>query len=120
MCEHAGHLDIAVMPVDTPVWNDARAELAKRTGFCTMCATHFPVTGEIELPDSLDLDQAPSKWCEIIGVLLGVGALFLLLSPVFWMGTELPKGQRISAAYENAGLYHRVYPACRFGFGRMR
>jgi hypothetical protein len=45
-----------------------------------------PVTGEIALPDTLEQAEAPSKWYEIFGVLLGVGALFLLLSLVSYGG----------------------------------
>jgi len=46
--DEAGHLDIASMPIDSPVWRDARETLARRIGFCTICATHFPVSGQID------------------------------------------------------------------------
>ena len=49
-----------------------------------------------------------------------VGLTFILLAPVFWIGTELPEARQIARAPENAQLYERVYPALLYGFGRLR
>ncbi len=48
------------------------------------------------------------------------GVCFVVLAPVFWMMTELPPGQHIPRASENADLYQQVYPDYHYGFGRLR
>lgn len=55
--DDAGRLDLGTMPVDSPVWQDARTALAERVGFCTICAAHFPIVGEI---DRASLGETPS------------------------------------------------------------
>jgi hypothetical protein len=43
-----GTVDLPALPIDTPLWDDLRALLGERDGFCTTCAVHFPVEGTID------------------------------------------------------------------------
>ncbi|MBI4702899.1 MAG: hypothetical protein HY744_17415 [Deltaproteobacteria bacterium] len=53
----AGKVDIAALPGDKPVWEDVRALLNTRRGFCTSCTVHFPIDGVVAR-DSLGEDAA--------------------------------------------------------------
>ena len=47
------------------------------------------------------------------------GVVFMVLAPVFWTGSELPQSNHLPRSYENADLYHRVYPSICYGFSRL-
>jgi hypothetical protein len=61
----------------------------------------------------------PTQRYALFPLFLGV-LFFIILSPVFWTGSELPRGKPIARAHENADLYDRVFPALQYGFGRLR
>jgi len=46
-----------------------------------------------------------------------VALFFILVAPVFWRLTQLRSA--IPEAYENADLYHEVYPTLSYGFARL-
>ncbi len=48
-----------------------------------------------------------------------IAGIFIVLGPTFWNGTETRQGS-VTDAYENSDLYHYVYPAYDYTFGRMR
>jgi hypothetical protein len=47
------------------------------------------------------------------------GLVFVLLAPLFWLHAEMPAAGAAAGGPENADLYHRVYPAFHYGFGRL-
>lgn len=49
-----------------------------------------------------------------------IAVAFVMLSPIYWMATELPPGRPIPQAYENGVLYQRVFPFFEYAFGRLR
>ncbi len=47
-------------------------------------------------------------------------ALFILASPVFWMGVEAPGRDRPGITSDNADLHLEIAPAMQYGFSRLR
>ncbi|HSD90659.1 MAG TPA: hypothetical protein VLB44_24210 [Kofleriaceae bacterium] len=46
--DSSGHVEIAKLPSDAPVWEAVRATLPQHTGFCSTCAIHFPIKGVLD------------------------------------------------------------------------
>lgn len=40
-----GHVELPRLPTESVVWDDVRALLRARSGFCTTCTVHFPLDG---------------------------------------------------------------------------
>ncbi|MCK5862722.1 MAG: YfhO family protein [Candidatus Hydrogenedentes bacterium] len=47
-------------------------------------------------------------------------ALFILASPIFWIGVEAPGQERSGLAQENKDLYLEIIPTLHYGFSRLR
>lgn len=49
-----------------------------------------------------------------------LGALFIVLAPVFWLHVEAPANKTGLPAPEQADLHQRIYPSFHYGFSELR